>query len=106
MLVQSTPIPLVLNQKVDYAQRYWSARHPEHDALEQVLNPSTGMPPRNEGTPMSQAIQPATVHWQKKDPLMEELERKMSEMTVYIADLRRDLPRGLPRRQQTYTIQQ
>src|SRR5271170_5650364 len=50
MIVRSTPTPLALNQKVDYAQRYWSARHPEHDALEQVLNPSTGMPPRNEGT--------------------------------------------------------
>ena len=55
---------------------------------------------------MSQAIQPATIQWQKKDPLMEELERKMSEMTAHIADLRRDLPRGPPRRQQTYTIQQ
>src|SRR5277367_391419 len=61
MLVRSTPTPLALNQKVEYAQQYWSAQHPEHDALEQVLNPSTGMPPRNKGTSMSQAIQPATV---------------------------------------------
>src|SRR5271154_5843381 len=44
MLVRSTPTPLALNQKVEYVQRYWSAQHPEHDALEQVPNPSTGIP--------------------------------------------------------------
>jgi Zinc knuckle len=99
--VRSSPITLTHTQKVDYAQRYWAARNPGQDVMQQVLptalqnsvvpdNAATTYPAATTNpTPMAQAIRPATVNWDKpkEDSAIDDLVEQMSRMTAHIADL-------------------
>ena len=98
-VVKQSPIPLTLRQKVDYAQRYWTTENAGIDAYQQVLpeklrETNRNMPVnRNEGTPMSQAIRPAQVNWQKakENAQFEELATAMSKITAHLIDMDRRL---------------
>ena len=55
--VQSSPITLTHTQKVDYAQRYWAARNPGQDVMQQVLPTALQNPVAPDSTTTADAPQ-------------------------------------------------
>ena len=79
--IRSSPLALNLAGKVDYAHRYWTARHPITNTFEQILAPNlrntVGAYKTMQGSALTKEpiIRPATVDWNniKKDTAMDDL---------------------------------
>src|ERR1700677_1219034 len=92
--VRSSPMTLTHLQKVNYAQRYWAARNPGQDHMQQMLPSNLHEPQQLRNHQQAPVIQPATVNWAgatRKDPAMEDLVEQMSKMTPHIGDLKRQI---------------
>ena len=101
LAIRSSPMILNLEQKVDYAHRYWIARHPGDMPSAYRFEPKEQRREQEheeKGYVRSSLIKPAQANWNRKkeDPAMEELVKKMERMEAHIADLSRNKPYRAP----------
>ena len=80
LAIRSSPTVLNLTNKVDYAHRYWTARHP---------NTSVILPDKFRSRPGDRKIE--TIVPRREEPEMDQLTKQFAEMKLMIADLQRQI---------------
>ena len=96
LAIRSTPMALDLEQKVAYAQRYWTARHPQGHTMERITG--VKIEPRNTHIVPTAIVnrntqqQPQSQELRKADP-MEELAKQFAEMTAHLSDVVKEFKR-------------
>ena len=89
---------LDLVQKVTYAQRYWTARHPQGHTMERITG--VKIEPRNTHIVPTMIVNRNTQQQQllpqeRKTNPMEELAKQFAEMTAHLSDVVKEFKRQL-----------
>src|SRR4051812_39840868 len=103
--IRTSPYPMNLDQKVDYAQQYWITMNPGQEVEQLALPPRLKeamvrpnmqpqqhlhQQPQQQASPNGQwQVKPATVNWQNygHNNTMDQLAEQMNKMTAHIAEL-------------------
>ena len=101
LTVRSSPLPLTLEQKVEYAHRYWTNRNPGKDVLQQVLPNKLRAKVLQPKTPAPSTLRSPEV----TSDAMNELISKMEKMTAHIADLDRRYSERTSKPQRFYSAE-
>ena len=95
MAIRSSPVVLDLQQKVTYAQRYWTARHPQDHIMKRVTGVRIEAPRATSIIPTSMINwnipQPKAIEQQKSSDPMEELAKKFAEMTAHLGNIVKEI---------------
>ena len=88
MAIRSSPTVLDLQQKVDYAHRYWIARNPNKNViLPEKLRTTVRKYDPKPTTPQNKYASPALRSPPVSEKDLNELTKKFTDMTAHIADL-------------------
>ena len=96
LAIRSSPTTLDLTQKVDYAHRYWTARHPGQDIMSQVIPEKLRRTSTRQTTAPLPELEPQPKQPEVTEEQIDDLAKKFSEMTAHIADLTKQFGRRQP----------
>ena len=83
MAIRSSPIALTLEQKVDYAHRYWTARNPGQQDVYQATLPNYL---RKNNIPKTEPIPTEPPKAKKEKISIDELSERFARMEAHIAN--------------------